>query len=131
VNGKPADEATPLDALASETNATTLLGFGRSDVPAQTLQARAGFVEVISAASGERILGEPLQMPEARVPGDKPWAPLEFRARIDAAGLVIPLVVTTSSGVEEVDAHFREFLAKTYRIGERLPPGFYRLIVAP
>jgi hypothetical protein len=130
VGGARADEATPLDALASESSATSLLGFGRSDAPLQSLPSRVGFVEVLSAETGARVLGE-LLSGEARVPGDKAWAPLEFLARIDAAGLAAPLIVTTSSGVEEVDAHFRKFLAKTYRLGVRLSPGFYRVIVAP
>jgi hypothetical protein len=130
VSGKPADQATPLDALVSETSAISLFGFGRVDSPVQPLAPRVGFVEVLSADDGKRVFGESLGA-EARVPGDKPWAPLEFFARINAAGLAAPLFVTTSSGVDEVDRHFREFLAKTYRLGERLSPGFYRVIVAP
>jgi hypothetical protein len=130
INGKPANEAAPLDALASEATVTSLLGFGRNPQPVPSMHVRAGYVEVVSAETGLRVYGEVLPA-EALVPGDKPWAPLEFLARIDAVGLAAPLVVTTTSGVEEIDAHFKKFLGKTYRIGERLPPGFYRVIVAP
>ena len=129
VGEKPADQARPLDALASE-DVTSLLGFGRTDQRVQPMAARAGFMEVVSAATGERVQGDELPA-AARVPGDKPWAPLEFLAQIDAVGLAAPLLVTTSSGSEEIDSHFKKYLGKTYRIGERLPPGFYRLIVAP
>jgi hypothetical protein len=130
INGKPADQASALDALVSEATAGSLLGFGRNSAEVQPLGQRGGFVEVHSAATGERVLAEPLAF-DAKPPSDKAWSPLEFLARITAAGLGAPLVVTTSSGVEEVDAHYRKFLAKTYRIGERLEPGFYRVIVAP
>lgn len=129
VGEKPADQARPLDALASEA-VTSLLGFGRNDQPVQPMAPRAGFMEVVSAATGERVQGDELPV-GARVPGDKAWAPLEFLAQIDAVGLAAPLIVTTSSGNEEIDAHFKKYLGKTYRIGERLQPGFYRLIVAP
>jgi hypothetical protein len=131
VADKRADEATPLDALASEATALTWFGIGRNEVRVESLEPRGGFVEVISADNGAPIFGEPLSVSASRPPGDKPWAPMEFLVRIDATGLATPLVVTTSSGVEEVDAHFRKFLAKTYRIGERLEPGSYRVIVAP
>lgn len=127
----PADKATALDALASESAFLTWFGIGRGPVAIQSLKPRGGYVEVISWATGKRLWGEVLPVAEARPPGDKPWAPVEFLARIDAAGLATPLDVTTSSGVEEVDAHFRKFLAKSYRLGERLEPGFYRVIVAP
>ena len=130
VNGKPAQAATPLDALASEDSARSLLGFGRGEVKVRPLQPRGGLIEVVSTATGRPVFAEPIAI-AARPPGDTPWAPLEFLARIDAAGLASPLVVTASSGVEEVDAHFRRFLVRTYRIGERLTPGFYRVIVAP
>lgn len=131
ISDHPASKATPLDALASETATLAWFGIGRNDVRVQPLPARAGFIEVVSAASGEPVVGHILPVSSVRPPGDKPWAPLEFSARIDAAGLAAPLVVTTSSGVEEIDAFFRAFLTKTYRLGERLEPGFYRVIVAP
>jgi hypothetical protein len=59
------------------------------------------------------------------------WAPLEFLATVEAAGLVAPLTLTGRSGVDEVDAFFRNYLVRTFRLGERLPPGFYRITVSP
>jgi hypothetical protein len=64
-------------------------------------------------------------------PGKGGWAPVEFVARVDAAGLVGPLVVTERSGLEEVDVFFANYLARTLRVGERLAPGFYRICVGP
>jgi hypothetical protein len=87
-------------------------------------------VEATIIATGEKLLRNELAI-EARPRGDKPWEPVEFQAVVNTSGLVVPLVVTKSSGVEEVDAHFRNFLARSFRIGQRLPPGFYRITVAP
>ena len=58
-------------------------------------------------------------------------ANLDLEAVVDAAGLVAPLVVTASSRVEEVDAHYRNYLSRNFRIGGQLSPGFYRITVAP
>jgi hypothetical protein len=52
-------------------------------------------------------------------------------AAIDPTGLAAPLTITTRSGVDEVDAYFQNFLARTLRVGERLAPGFYRISVGP
>jgi len=59
------------------------------------------------------------------------WRPLELFATVDAAGLASPLVVTDRSDVEEVNAYFRNYLARTFRLGEHLAPGFYRVVVGP
>lgn len=132
VNGNSVEKAEPVDALAIDAAGTALLGFGRraSEITPVAERARGGFVEVVAARDGQIILSESLPA-TARPPGDKAWAPMEFLATIDAAGLIGPLVVTEGSLVEEADLFFRNYLARTFRIGERLPPGFYRIIVAP
>lgn len=130
LNGKSVSEARPVDLLAGGTDAQALQGFGRDAVRLAPLEPRGGFVQVIASASGIEVMAEPLGG-DARPPGEKAWEPVEFLAAVDAAGLSAPLVITTSSRVEEVDAHFRSFLARRYRIGDRLPPGFYRIIVGP
>lgn len=129
LNGKPLAEARPIDALSGEVGAATL-GFGRNKAAVTALAPRGGFIEVVALASGRLVLGEPLPL-AARPPSDQPWHPLEFLGAVDASGLIAPLTRTTGSRVDEVDAHFRKYLAQAYRIGERLPPGFYRITVAP
>jgi hypothetical protein len=130
LNGKPPGKAAPVDALTTDAPGQLFLGFGRMDEPGIPLTPRGGFVEVVAAASGRRVLAE--ELPLAAMPAtEKSWQPLEFFAAIDAAGLVRPLVVTEGSQIEEVDIYFRKFLARTFRIGERLPPGFYRIVVGP
>jgi len=44
-------------------------------------------------------------------------------------GLVGLPSVSLSSGAEAIDAFFRDFLVRQFRIGERLAPGFYRVVI--
>lgn len=129
LNGQPLASARAIDVL-SDAGGTAAQGFGRNEIAVMPLPPRGGFVEVVESATGRTILAEALP-PQARPSTTRPWGPLEFMAAVDAAGLVAPLALTTASQVEEVDAHFRNYLVRSYRIGERLPPGFYRIIVGP
>ena len=130
VNGKPAQSAKALDVVVGEGAAPAMTGFGREPAKVSSPPVNGGVLEVVAVATGHRVWGEPLPA-DARAPGSKPWKPVEFLASIDAAGLSVPLAVTSSSEVEEVDAHYRNYLARRYRIGDRLPPGFYRVTVGP
>ena len=127
LNGKPlvgpaGQKATALDAAFAD-GPGPALGFGRQPLSISPLDRRGGFVEAIASATGHRVLADALPA-EARPAGDKFWEPMELLATVNSAGLTTPLVVTSSSRVEEVDAHFRNYLARTFRIGDRLPPGF-------
>jgi hypothetical protein len=130
LGGKPFEHASLGDALGPKEVGLDLQGFGRADAKVEPMPARGGYVEVLRLKDGVRVLGEPLAV-EARPPADKAWSPVEFMAVVDAAGLVSPLVVVEGSRHEEVDVHFRNYLALQFRIGERLEPGFYRITVAP
>lgn len=130
MNGRSADKARANDALAATDIGVGLAGFGRGGSIVEALAPRGGFVEVVAVSTGRQVLAESL--PAAFGPaGGKTWDPMELFAAVDAAGLAAPLVVTAGSRVEEVDAHFRKVLAQVFRIGERLPPGFYRIVVGP
>jgi hypothetical protein len=122
--------ADPVTAVAHELPGAGLIGLGRDDRAVKPLVSRVGFVEVFDSGTGHQVFGELLPA-AADTSSDKPWEPMELLATVDAAGLTTPLIVTSSSGVEEVDAHLRKFLARTFRIGERLPPGIYRIVVGP
>lgn len=130
LNGKPVEQAMPRDVFGADAVAPGLLGLGRAETAIAPLEPRGGFVEVTALADGRNVLSVTIPI-EARAPGDRAWAPLEMMAAVDRAGLAGPLVVTEGSRVEEVDAHFRNFLSQTLRIGERLTPGFYRIVVSP
>ena len=130
LGGKPMLDATVADVFCPQEQRLTMEGFGRGAATVTPLEPRGGYVEVSAMKDGRRVLG--MKIPISGKPAvDKAWAPLELIGVVDAAGLVSPLVVTDGSRVDEVDAHFRTYLAQTFRIGERLPPGFYRITVAP
>ena len=130
LNRRPADKASSLDALAPSQGEVGVVGLGRGERGVQPLPPRGGYLQVFSAASGAIVLAEALA-PGLAPAGSKDWEPLELFAAVDAAGLASPLVLVSSSTVEEVDAHFRRILGQVFRVGERLPPGFFRLVVGP
>lgn len=130
LNGTPVEQARSVDALLAEGAEPVLWGMGRSPRAVTELKSNGGMIEVMASATGHRVLADALPA-EARAPDSKPWEPIEMLAMVDATGLSAPLLVTTSSRVEEVDSHYRNYLTRRYRIGERLPPGFYRIVVGP
>ena len=121
----------PVDGLRLTSRSGVPLVMARADVEAvgQGLAVRLAQVEVL-AAGGDRVAVK-LDLPAvADLPaGD--WQPLELMGAVTREGLVGELVVTTSSGVEEIDAYFRFHLRKKVRIGVRLPEGFYTFRVGP
>jgi hypothetical protein len=120
----------PAEVMLTGAPPTPLHGMGRGQPEQIEIRPHGGFVEVLSAATNRRVLGQELGL-DAKPPTERAWKPVEFLARVDAAGLVGPLVIRTRSDVEEVDKFFRNYLGETFRIGERLPPGFYRIVVGP
>jgi hypothetical protein len=121
--------ATPAEALAGDPPGAPFIGFGRADPVVEPLSPRAAYVEIVDAGTGRSVLEMPLA--DARPPGDAPWRPMEFIAAVDPSGLVGPLVPTSRSGADDVDTYFGRYLADTLRVGQRLAPGFYRIIVGP
>lgn len=130
LGGVPTANARPADGLGAETDLAGVVGIGRRPVAVNPLRERGGVVEVVAARDGARLFAEILPV-AARPATTSPWGALEFLANVDAAGLSSELVLTEGSRVEEVDAHFRRYLTGTYHIGARLPPGYYRITVAP
>lgn len=121
---------TPMEAVAEDVRSAALSGLGRTDQTVTPLEARGAFLEIVASGTGRKVLAQPLAV---TVPGKGRgnWQPLELTANVNAAGLVGPPMVTSSSGVDEVDAFFTNYLARTLRIGERLGPGFYRISIGP
>ncbi len=130
LGGRAVERAEPRLTLEADGTAVAPVGFGRAESRVVPEAARGGLLEVIAAGTGERVLA--VELPEALAPpAGKPWEPLELMAIVDRAGLAGPLVVTESSRVEEVDVHFRRQLRQVFRLGERLAPGVYRVVVGP
>lgn len=130
LNGRPAAEAGLADALVPTAGAVALTAFGRGEAPLPRLSARGATVHVVATATGEEILQAELPA-DAAPPSEKVWQPVQFLAGADAAGLVGPLIVVEGSRVEEVDQYFRRYLVESFRIGQRLSPGSYRITVGP
>jgi hypothetical protein len=122
----------PAEAVFATAAPSPLYGFGRVEEAGPTAPPRGATVEVVMAATNQRLFAEALP-PEARpaLAGEKMWRPVEFLAAVDAKGLVGSLVVSEHSDAEEVESYFRNYLARAFRLGERLPPGYYRVIVGP
>lgn len=123
--------------LESGLPGSVAIGFGRSDRAVMSLTSRGALVDIVAVGTGQVAL-RPQAMARveaiaagARPPSGRPWHAMEFFAAVDAGGLLAPLTITKLSGVEEVDAYFQNFLARTIRVGERLAPGFYRISVGP
>lgn len=130
IAGKNVDEARSIDALNTAENPISLQGFGRGKPEIRAMPLRAGFVEVVELKGGTRVWSEDLPA-SGRPPGEKAWSPVEFVATIDSIGLVGELIVLEGSRVEEIDAYFKNYLARVWRVGERFAPGFYRITVSP
>lgn len=116
-----------LPELLGRANEAPFAGLGESGRLELAPQPRAAFIEVKSML-GERLEHRPLAgiaLPRAE------FAPMEFIIAVGPAGVIGKPMLAVSSGWEDVDAFFRDYLTKTYRIGERLAPGRYRVLVGP
>lgn len=125
--GAPTDVRGGLRALGPGADGWS--GVGRVDRPAPRLSVRRAAIEVRDYTGSAPVLRESLvELPAAVREHD--WAPLEFSVAVAPAGLVGVPSMAVGSGVDEVDAFFGGFLARDFRLGERLGPGFYRVVVA-
>lgn len=133
--------ASPEAALKSGSTSDLLHAFGQRDsrVPA-ALPGRFAALRVARAADGTPVAithapdGTPVWQDELPAVEGTPagdWSPVDILAAIGPGGLVGTPVLTASSGFEEMDVWLPRYLAKTYRLGERLRPGFYRISVGP
>ena len=59
------------------------------------------------------------------------WQPVELSVLINAAGAVMSPVITSGSGVGEVDERVRTLVKQELLPRLRLRPGAYRLVVGP
>jgi hypothetical protein len=120
-----------VDVLA-QGNDKPFAGMGQIDVQRTALEERSGFLEVIGLVDGQIVLSQLLK--NISLPRQD-FGPMEFLVVVSAAGIVGEPVLMNGSGLEEVDegtdAFFRSYLVKSFRLGERLNPGRYRVLVGP
>jgi len=118
---------TVVEALHTGETANPFFTFGRINYPYTPLPKRLAYVEVVQAKSGRTVLAAPLTArPNDNLP-PVDWQPLEMVVAVEASGMIGTPTVTSGSGFEDVDDYFRAFIAKQFRLGARLPPGFYML----
>lgn len=116
-----------LAEVMARANEAPFAGLGEITQPTNRVEARAAFIE-IKSMQGNVILAATVNA--APVPRSD-FAPMEFLANLSPAGLVGDPLLVSGSGVEEVDNFFRDYLAKSFRLGEKLAPGAYRVVVGP
>lgn len=113
--------------VLSRANEAPFAGFGEQAGGWGRLAARGAVAEF------KHLSKEELQM-EMALPVEPPqrdFAPMVFVVVVSAGGMVGEPLLTAGSGAPEVDAFFQDYLAKTHRVGERLPPGRYRVTIGP
>jgi hypothetical protein len=121
----------PQQALYVGKSPNPFFTFGRESYRLSPLSPRLAFLEVAQAKSGLTVLAAPLKAGPADNLPSVDWQPLEMMVAVESTGLVGGVSVTSGSGYEEVDDFFRAFIAKQFRLGARLPPGFYMLRIGP
>jgi hypothetical protein len=107
-------------------NEAPFAGMGQIDTPSSTLPVRAGYLEVRELKNGDIIYSQQLS---GITPPRSDYAPVEFLVTVGSSGLIGEPILTGGSGWDEVDNFFRTYLVKSYRMGERLRPGQYRVSV--
>jgi hypothetical protein len=103
-------------------------GLGETASPRRRVEPRAAFLEVKSI-QGSALIQTALHDDVAIPRSD--FAPLEFLATVSASGLVVQPLLVVGSGVDEVDSFFRDYLGKGFRLGDKLAPGVYRIVIGP
>ncbi len=114
-------------------NEAPFAGIGQIDVQRPALASRSGYVEVKGLSNGKIIIDEAFS--GVSLPGSD-FSPVEYMVAISSAGIVGEPILIAGSGWEQqvderVDTFLRTYLVKSFRLGERLSPGRYRVLVGP
>jgi hypothetical protein len=125
---------SPALALATRDPSNPAYGLGRSDQARILLDPRVASVRVTSMSTGISVYEKQiLSKDTSTAPNDvliHAFSPLEFSVAVDAAGFIGPILSTKRSGTQ-ADQFFLDYLTHSLRIGDRLPPGFYKITVGP
>ena len=125
---QPIDVVGRLAEVVRAGNEAPFAGIGTKENQLVILSKRAGFLEITNLRDGKLILSQAL----ADIPGvHADFVPLEFLVTVGASGLISEPVLMTGSGREEMELFLLTYLAKSFRVGERLAPGMYRILIGP
>ncbi len=119
-----AENVVEILARASE---VPFAGFGEAARRTVALGERNALVQIKCMTDGElrEINLTGITLPRAD------FAPLEFVVAIGPSGISGGPLLAAGSGRDEIDIFFRDYLAKTLRIGSVLAPGRYRITIGP
>lgn len=117
-----------LSDLLAQGNEAPFAGIGQMDLVRPKLEERSGFLEVRGFGGDNLLIAQTIK---DITPPQADYSPLEFLVVVNAAGMIGAPVLTSGSGREEEDDFFRTYLVKTARLGGRLGPGRYRVLVGP
>jgi len=119
---------SPPDGLHVGREPNPYRAIGQEDRNFAPLSDRLGYLEIVPAGGGV-----PLAMILSKRPGapEGDWRPMEWMAIIDRKGLMGSLALVISSGEDECDGYFRNYLTERLRMGIGLRPGTYRLRLGP
>jgi hypothetical protein len=124
----------PADVLALGQTSNVLSSIGEQDVSLKPLSARVASLEVVDSETGSVAYRKEISKD---LGGDGfpkgEWRPLELLVTVNSFGLVgTPTIVTgESSGSDENDAFFCNFLANRIHIENHLSPGVYAVRIGP
>ena len=123
-----AQASEKLTDVLAQGNEAPFAGIGQIEAAAPPLPGRSGFMEVRGFGADKPVLKEAFNL---NALPRQDYAPLEFLIVVSPMGLVGEPLLAMGSGWDEVDTFFRDYLVKSYRVGERLNPGRYRVLVGP
>lgn len=109
-------------------NEAPFAGFGMIEDTRASLSERSAFMEVKTLYDGKTIVAQALKR---LVLPRSDFGPLEFLVLVGRGGVIGDPVLIASSEREEVDGFFRDYLVQSFRIGERVSPGRYRVVIGP
>lgn len=118
----------PTDVVSGVEDLRRLNGFGDRDLRMHAMQRRGGYIEVVATESGRVVWQEPIKL--SGLTSDM-WRPLELAGVINAVDLVGDWTILSSTGAGELDQQIRDYVTNSLHLGQRLAPGFYRILVGP
>ncbi len=128
----PAPVAVPsgvVEAIQVDQGARMFQYVGRRRNELPGVEPRLGYLEVARADDGTTVFAEVL--PSVAEAPASDWGPLDMVVAVNTSGLIGTPVVTQSSGSARFDAWLPGYLANSFRIGQRLHPGIYRISLGP
>lgn len=129
----PAPVAVPtasVEGLRLTERPSAPTAMGRGDGGDGGIKVRMAQIEAVVVKTGRVAFTITLSAGSGALP-PVDWQPLELMGAVTREGLSGALIVTASSGSDQIDDFFRSHLRQNMRIGERLAEGFYLFRVGP